>query len=163
YETLTGRAAFARETITDTLAAIIERDPDWAALPSATPPAIVRLLRRCLEKDPSRRLHDVADVRIEIDDAVPDRLAAPPAFAQSKSATPSVLERIGVNALGENREEPNTARRTPLLVFGIGILVLIVGVIGYSWWKQTRSSSQPEIKSLAVLPLKSLDAGDNYL
>jgi serine/threonine protein kinase/tetratricopeptide (TPR) repeat protein len=69
YEMLTGHATFARETITDTLAAIIERDPEWKALPPATPPAIVRLLRRCLEKDPGRRLHDVVDVRIEIDEA----------------------------------------------------------------------------------------------
>jgi serine/threonine-protein kinase len=66
---LTGRAAFARDTVTETLAAIIERDPEWMALPPATPPAIVRLLRRCLEKDPRRRLHDVADVRIELDEA----------------------------------------------------------------------------------------------
>ncbi len=69
YEMLTGHATFARETIADTLAAIIERDPEWKALPPATPPAIVRLLRRCLEKDAGRRLHDVADVRIEIDEA----------------------------------------------------------------------------------------------
>ena len=69
YEMLTGQATFARETVTETLAAIIERDPEWKALPPATPSAIVRLLRRCLEKDPRRRLHDVADVRIEIDEA----------------------------------------------------------------------------------------------
>ena len=69
YEMLTGQPTFARETATETLAAIIERDPEWKALPHATPPAIVRLLRRCLEKDPRRRLHDVADVRIEIDEA----------------------------------------------------------------------------------------------
>ena len=69
YEMLTGQATFARATVTETLAAIIERDPEWKALPPATPPAIVRLLRRCLEKDPRRRLHDVADVRIEIDEA----------------------------------------------------------------------------------------------
>ena len=69
YEMLTGQPTFARETATETLAAIIERDPEWQALPPATPPAIVRLLRRCLDKDPRRRLHDVADVRIEIDEA----------------------------------------------------------------------------------------------
>jgi serine/threonine-protein kinase len=69
YEMLTGHATFAGETLADTLAAIIERDPEWKALPSATPPAIVHLLRRCLDKDPERRPHDIADVRTAIDEA----------------------------------------------------------------------------------------------
>ena len=69
FEMLTGHAAFARETFTDTLAAVIERDPEWKALPPATPASIIRLLRRCLDKDPTRRLEDIASVRIEIDEA----------------------------------------------------------------------------------------------
>ncbi len=69
YEMLTGHAAFGRETMTDTLAAIIEREPDWNALPPATPAAIVHLVQRCLEKDPGRRLQDVADARTVIDAA----------------------------------------------------------------------------------------------
>ena len=75
YEMLTGRPAFPGETLTDTLAAIIEREPDWAALPAATPPPIRRLLRRCIEKDPSRRLRDAADVRLEIDEVLDGRVA----------------------------------------------------------------------------------------
>ena len=70
YEMLTGRSAFASETISDTIARILERDPDWGALPAATPPTITRLVRRCLEKDPKRRWHDIADARIEIEDVV---------------------------------------------------------------------------------------------
>ena len=70
YEMLTGRRAFAGATLTDTLSAIVERDPDWRALPDATPASVRRLLQRCLAKDPKRRLHDAADVRIEIDDAL---------------------------------------------------------------------------------------------
>jgi eukaryotic-like serine/threonine-protein kinase len=69
YELLTGKSAFGRSSFTDTLAAVVDREPDWTALPSSTPPAIHRLLRRCLEKDPQRRLHDIADARIEIDDS----------------------------------------------------------------------------------------------
>jgi serine/threonine protein kinase len=69
YEMLTGCPAFARETVTDTLAAVIEREPDWMALPRSTPPPIARLLRRCLEKDLKHRLRDVGDARFEIDDA----------------------------------------------------------------------------------------------
>jgi len=68
YELLTGRAAFARETVADTLAAVVEQDPDWTALPPATPPAIIRLLRHCLEKEIARRLHDAPNVRLAIDE-----------------------------------------------------------------------------------------------
>jgi Tol biopolymer transport system component len=67
FEMLTGHAAFAGETASDTIAKILEREPDWSALPSATPDAIRRLLFRCLAKDAKQRLRDVGDVRIEID------------------------------------------------------------------------------------------------
>ena len=89
YEMLTGRAAFARDTLTDTLAAIVEREPDWTALPTV-PPTITRLLHRCLEKDVRRRLHDIADARIEIEDAVSNTMAevvAPPATASRTRAS----------------------------------------------------------------------------
>jgi serine/threonine protein kinase len=69
YEMLSGHAAFGGDTLSDTLAAIIEREPNWKALPELTPSSVRRLLRRCLEKDPKRRLPDIADARIEIDDA----------------------------------------------------------------------------------------------
>ena len=69
YETLTGLPAFRGETTQDTLAAVLGETPDWSLLPADTPASVVRLLRRCLEKDPDRRLHDIADARIEIDDA----------------------------------------------------------------------------------------------
>lgn len=73
YELLTGRMAFRGETISDTIAAVLEREPEWNRVPESTPAGIRALLRRCLEKDPRRRLHDIADARIEIEDA----LAAP--------------------------------------------------------------------------------------
>ena len=67
YEMLTGRVAFAGDTVSDTIAKILEREPDWSALPAATPAPIRRLLLRCLAKDPKQRLRDIGDVRIEID------------------------------------------------------------------------------------------------
>ena len=70
YEMLAGRIAFAGETVTDILAAVVTRDPDWTALPAATPASIRRLLARCLEKDPKRRLRDIGDVRFEIDETI---------------------------------------------------------------------------------------------
>jgi serine/threonine protein kinase len=69
YEMLTGRSAFARDTTTDTLAAVVEGSPNWSLL-SATPPTIGRLVQRCLKKDVRHRLHDIADARIELDDAL---------------------------------------------------------------------------------------------
>jgi Tol biopolymer transport system component len=75
FEMLTGRAAFEGKTTTDVLAHVLEQQPDWTALPAKTPDSIRRLLRRCLEKDSSRRLRDARDLRLEIEDT----LAAPPA------------------------------------------------------------------------------------
>lgn len=70
YEMLTAKAVFAAGSRTDTLAAILTREPDWDALPKAMPPGLGVLLRRCLEKKAARRLHHIADARIEIEDAV---------------------------------------------------------------------------------------------
>jgi serine/threonine-protein kinase len=68
YEALTGTKAFSGETVSDILAAILEREPDWTALPARTPVKIRELLRWCLQKDPHRRLRDIGDARIEIDE-----------------------------------------------------------------------------------------------
>src|SRR5262245_50948046 len=69
YEMLGGRPAFSGDTVTDILSAIVSRDPDWTRLPPRTPIAIQRLFRRCLVKDPSERLHSIADARLELSDA----------------------------------------------------------------------------------------------
>ena len=69
YEMLTGRAAFARGTLTDTLAAIVEHGPEWDALPASAPRGVVRLIRRCLAKDLRSRLRDIGDAAAELDDA----------------------------------------------------------------------------------------------
>jgi serine/threonine protein kinase len=68
YELLTGRAVFARETITDTLAAVLEREPDWSLLPHDAPAGVQRLLRRLLDKDSKRRLRDIGDAYLDLDD-----------------------------------------------------------------------------------------------
>jgi Tol biopolymer transport system component len=70
YEMLTGRLAFPGETVSDTLAAVLRAEPDWSLLPAGLPAGLPRLLARCLEKDQRRRIHDVADVRIELEDAL---------------------------------------------------------------------------------------------
>ena len=70
YEMLTGRVAFAGDTVSDSIAAILGREPDWSALPPATPAPIRRLLLRCLDKHAKRRLRDIGDARTEIDDVL---------------------------------------------------------------------------------------------
>jgi eukaryotic-like serine/threonine-protein kinase len=67
YEMLTGRSPFRDLTVTDMLAAIITREPNWNVLPAATPTPLRHLLRRCLEKDPRRRLQAIGEARIALE------------------------------------------------------------------------------------------------
>jgi Tol biopolymer transport system component len=69
YEALTGRPPFTGQTIAETFAAILEREPDWKVLPRVTPASIRALLKQCLEKDPTRRLQNIADARSTIEQA----------------------------------------------------------------------------------------------
>ena len=82
FEMLSGRRAFDAGTATDIFARILEHEPDWSLLPAATPNPARKLLKRCLEKDLSRRLRDIGDARLEIEDA---QLPAP---ASSSSPGP---------------------------------------------------------------------------
>jgi Tol biopolymer transport system component len=68
FEMITGAQAFGADTLSDTLVHVISRDPDWTCLPPSTPLAVRRLLRRCLQKDPRRRLRDIGDARLELDE-----------------------------------------------------------------------------------------------
>ena len=83
YEMLTAARAFPGVAVADTLAAVMRGEPDWTALPADTPAPLRTLLRRCLEKDRGRRLADIADARLEIEDLLAGRLesASTPAAA----------------------------------------------------------------------------------
>jgi Tol biopolymer transport system component len=70
WEMLAGRPLFAAETVTDTLAGVLRNEIDWDALPPETPPAVRRLLRRCLARKAKERLHHIADVRIVLDEVL---------------------------------------------------------------------------------------------
>lgn len=70
YELLAGKRAFRGETSAETIAAVLQEEPDWRALPAKTPPKIRELLRRCLQKDPGRRLDNIADARKTLEDAL---------------------------------------------------------------------------------------------
>jgi serine/threonine protein kinase len=77
YEMLTGRPPFGGESMLEVLGGVLKTDPIWTALPAATPPAIHSLLRRCLQKDRSRRLRDIADARFQIEEALSEPAVAP--------------------------------------------------------------------------------------
>jgi eukaryotic-like serine/threonine-protein kinase len=72
YELLVGRPAFAGPTTADTVAAVMERPVNWAAIPPDAPPAVTRVLRRCLQRDPKHRLRDIADARHDLEDTTTD-------------------------------------------------------------------------------------------
>jgi eukaryotic-like serine/threonine-protein kinase len=77
FEMLTGRSTFEGETVSDTLAGVLRADIDWKLLPATTPPGVRRLLERCLERDPKRRLRDIGDAWLEVD--APAAAVLPPA------------------------------------------------------------------------------------
>jgi Tol biopolymer transport system component len=99
YEMLTGRGAFAAETASDSLAKVIEREPDWMALPGQVPESIRRLVTRCLQKDPANRLHDIADARIEITDALSTAVGGREAEADVPPRARVIRATLAVSAL----------------------------------------------------------------
>ncbi len=96
YECLTGRRAFEGETISDMIARILEREPDWAALPAQTPTKARELLRHCLEKDAKKRLRDIGDARIELEEAV---AAGKPPSGVVAAAQPTPARRARLSGL----------------------------------------------------------------
>ena len=69
YEMLTGRRPFGGDDVSKTLARVIDREPNWAALPDKVPPVLSTFLRRCLQKNPKQRIHDIGDVRLAVEGA----------------------------------------------------------------------------------------------
>jgi eukaryotic-like serine/threonine-protein kinase len=130
YECLTGARAFPGETVSDSLAAILRAEPDWSALPPETPGTVRTLLRRCLQKDPRKRLHDIADARIELEEAA----SAP--YAPTDERLPAPLRR----------------RSSPLLWAVIGALLGIVAVYsaGRLFGHPAARKSPPVRASLAL-------------
>jgi Tol biopolymer transport system component/tRNA A-37 threonylcarbamoyl transferase component Bud32 len=118
YEMLTGRRAFPGDSATDSLARVIEREPDWRAVPETTPEVVRRLLERCLRKDVRRRLRDIADARIEIDDAIAGREGA-------SAPTDSTL------GASDRRLAEGSRRWVP--IGWIAALVVFASAVGIIW------------------------------
>ena len=136
YEALTARVAFPGETVSDTLVSILKQDPDWQALPEETPVAVRSLLRRCLRKDPERRQHDIADARIEIEDA----LSASPESAAPAGASPRPLPRSG-------------------LVMALLLAVLIGLGIGWIVFSHTAPTIDTSLRQLTANPVENMVSG----
>ena len=104
YEILSGHRVFGKDTVIDTLSAVLESEPDWHLLPAVTPAGVRRLLRRCLQKDRRRRCHDIADARIELEDlegeSADEGLAAIEQTATSGPRTGVLLPWVLVAVLG---------------------------------------------------------------
>jgi eukaryotic-like serine/threonine-protein kinase len=126
YEMLSGRRLFAGETVSDTLAAVLRADPDWSALPADTPASLRRLLARCLERDRKRRLHDIGDAVLELD----ERPAAEPA-AISTAARASAVTRFLPWAL----------------------VALLAGALGWQLWRGAAPRAEARAERSVVLAL----------
>ncbi len=136
YEMLTGRLAFQAATLTDTLAAIVNREPDWQALPAATPGAIRVLLRRCLEKDLNRRLRDVWAARLELEEAVSASVTALAAAAPARTAPAAPWRRV--------------------LLGGLAGLLLGAVATGVALWRLRPSPAAPARFSITLPPPQEL-------
>ena len=141
YEMLTGKVPFEGETVSDTLAAILDREPDWRALPQATPANIQVLLRRCLEKDTRRRLHDIADAAIEVNETLNLPATAPPV------TTPciSLKSHIAVKA---------RSRRIAMVIAAAVIIVL--STIAGRFILEPQTGPTSEAIRLVILPFENL-------
>ena len=91
FEMLAGRAAFPGATVSDTIVAILDREPDWAALPASMPDGLVQLLRRCLDKDRKRRLRDIGDAHSFLDAADASIRRPGPTYDGSESLAADAL------------------------------------------------------------------------
>jgi len=100
YETLTGEKAFNGETVSDVLASVIMKEPDWAHLPSNSPPTVKKLLRRCLDKDSKRRLRDIGEARIAIEEYLGNPAAETPEPAHQAAHPARTRWLVGLSLAG---------------------------------------------------------------
>jgi len=136
YEMLTGKRAFPGEAMADSVARIIERNPDYDTLPPDVPPSIRQLVRRCLEKDQRERLRDIGDARIEIKQA----LATPPNDAYRKTYEPPGSGTEAVPVLGEQENRRRQERIEGYKISGLIITAAGIGVGTFLYFSAPGSS-----------------------
>ncbi|HYB53271.1 MAG TPA: cell wall synthesis protein CwsA, partial [Thermoanaerobaculia bacterium] len=129
YEMLTGRRCFEGETVSDTLAAVLMKEPDWSALPASVSPGVRELLRRCLRRDAKQRLRDIGDARVALEEELAPQTSRASGAVSEVSALPAA---------------ETTLRRTsprPLTMASIAVALLAGAVAG---WLIGRRSGKPE-------------------
>lgn len=137
FECLSGRKPFRGRTASDLMAEVLKSEPDWSQIPPETPHAVVTLLRRCLEKEPSRRLSAIGDIAIMLDESTrgPTAAASPPMPQPPSAPTPAAL----LTAASARRLGPLAA----------GLLVLLVGA-GIFFWNRPGASHPAQTTSERV-------------
>ena len=130
YEMLTGKRAFEGDDISLTLANVLKEDPNWTSLPADLPPSVTRLLRRCLEKDPKRRLSAIGDARLELAEREAIAAASTPPARIASAARASVWSRAWPALAG----------------------AAIVAAIGMAAWPRTATAPGARLARLAILP-----------
>jgi TolB-like protein len=153
YELVTGHLPFEGSSIYEIVAAILsDREPPPLSRYSPEVPAeLERIVSKALRKNRDERYQTIKDLLLDL-----QSLKQQLEFERAAHRTGSTREDKTVKA-----SWIRTRQKQVLGVFAI--VLLLAGLVGYAWWKQAHALNQTEIKSLAVLPLKSLDAGDNYL
>ncbi len=138
FEMLTGKRAFEGDDISITLASVLKDDLDWQSLPPGIPPSVHRLLRRCLEKDPKKRLSAVGDARLELDEA-----AVTPAEEMTSASAVAPL------AL------PGWKRVLPWTAAVIGLVAALVMLVTWSPWATPPPVPRPCTcrRKLASIPI----------
>jgi serine/threonine-protein kinase len=137
FEMLTGKRAFEGEDVSETLAAVLRGDPEWAALPADTPPAIRTVIRRCLERDRRKRVADAAAVLFVVDEHANLAADAPPAdrlaFQNELNAAVGAAERRG---------------RRRLIGGAAATLLLVAAAVGVTWWVMRPPPPRPSLLAL---------------
>jgi eukaryotic-like serine/threonine-protein kinase len=133
YEMLTAKRLFSGEATSEVLAAVMLKDPKWEAIPKETPSRLLHLLRRCLTKDPQRRLRDIGEARIEIEEVIAAKIA------------PIDSEK----AAGAVGAPPASRLRRPALLALAAVVVALSSVAG--WWFWGRRAPVPQEWSADLL------------
>ena len=132
FEMLTGRRPFSGDSVSETVASVLKTDPDWSALPVTVPPHLRQLLRRCLQKDPKRRLQSIGDARVQIEDLL-DGTPDP----DSATATGRIVS--------------NARSRPVTLLAAALVLVVALGTVGWSIWARDEPARAPSFSRVVRL------------
>ena len=137
YEMLTGRRAFEGEDVADTLAAVLMKEPDWAALPATTPPRVTAVLRRCLQKDRKQRARDIGDVALALEGAFEPEVGRVPRLVRRSLGEDGSGPAEAAGSAGATHADPAHVRSMRRRVALGSAAALMAGLIiagAAVWW-----------------------------